>query len=250
MGTPPNIQCLIVDDNAFIREVLKDLLEEAHPEVVIIGTAANGSEAVHYIETLQPQLVFLDVEMPDMSGFEVLARCTDRPFQTIFVTSHSHYAIQAIRFNALDYLVKPVKPKELAQALRRFRSQRHTAFQQSQVDTALQNLEKESTQEQILFLPTQDGGLKMALKEIIVIEGDRNYSSIRLTRGRTRLSAKTLGYFEEILAGEAFFRCHRSYLVNRQHVEQLRSDGFVLKDKEEIPVSRRRKKLAKEWFGR
>ena len=195
MAADQKINCIIVDDNAFIREVLSDLLQEHHPDVEIMATAGNGSEAIHHLERLQPDLVFLDVEMPDMTGFDVLARIDAPRFQTIFVTSHSHYAIQAIRFNALDYLVKPVEPKELATALRRFRSKAHADFQQGQVELALDNLEKDNEQDKVLYLPTQEGGLRMVLREIVQIESDRNYSTIHLCSGQSKLSAKTLGHF-------------------------------------------------------
>jgi len=243
------IKSLIIDDNPFIIDLLSDYLQQSHPEVVVLDTATTGREALERIKSLQPDLIFLDVEMPDMTGFDVLSHIDAINFQTIFITSHSHYAIKAIRFNALDYLVKPIDAKELAQALKRYRSNGYASINQSQVRTALKNLKKENVQDQILFLPTQEGGLKMVLNDIVVVEGDRNYSTIYLSGGRTKISSKTLGYFEEILTGKGFFRCHRSYIVNRTHIDKMYKDSFILKNQKEIPISRRRKKEAKEWFA-
>lgn len=242
------IKSLIIDDNAFIIDLLSDLLEQDHPLVEVLDTAKSGEEALEKIGRHQPDLVFLDVELPDMSGFDVLAHLEDIAFQTIFITSFSHYAIMAIRFNALDYLVKPIEPKELAHALRRYRHNGHSNLNQQQVHLALNNLRQKNAQDQILYLPTQEGGIKMELKEIVKIEGDRNYSTIYLSNRKTKISAKTLGYFEEILDGKGFFRCHRSFILNHQHIEKLQKETFLLKDATEIPISRRRKTAAKEWF--
>ncbi|MCB0531436.1 MAG: response regulator transcription factor [Lewinellaceae bacterium] len=242
------IKTLIIDDNPFILDLLSDQLEQTHPNVAIVGTASTGAEALEKIQKHRPDLIFLDVELPDMSGFDVLAELEGIDFQTIFITAFSHYAIMAIRFNALDYLVKPIEPKELAHALRRYRSNGHTHLNQHQVQLALTNLKKNNVQDQVLFLPTQEGGIKMVLRDIVKIEGDRNYSTIYLANQKTRISAKTLGYFEEILEEKGFFRCHRSFILNHQHIDKLQKDTFLLKDGSSILISRRRKTAAKEWF--
>lgn len=242
------IQSLLVDDTTFHLEVLSDLLHENHPEIVVAGKARNGTEALEKIQSLQPALVFLDVEMPDMTGFDVLASLDRIDFQTIFVTAHSQYAIQAIRFSALDYLMKPIDNKELAQAIKRFRSQGYVPNNQAQIQLALENLKKANVQEQLLFLPTQEGGMKMMLQDILKIEGDRNYSTFYLADGKTKISSKTLGHFEEILNGKGFFRCHRSCIVNHLHIDKMKGDYFLLKNDVLVPISRRRKSEAKAWF--
>lgn len=244
------IRSIIVEDNLLNIEVLADLLEEAHKNVKVVGKAMNGIEALNLIKTLDPDLVFLDIEMPDMNGFEVLASLESINFQTIFVTAHSQYAIQAIRFNALDYLVKPLNPKELSHALRRFRSKNYASFNKAQVQEALKNMNQRSVLDQMLYLPTQEGGIKMILRDIIKIEGDRNYSTFHLANGKTKVSSKTLGYFEETLQGKGFFRCHRSFIVNYYHIDKLQKDSFTLKDASKVPISRRRKTDTKAWFNR
>jgi two-component system LytT family response regulator len=240
------IRSIIIDDQALNIEVLSDLLQEEKSKVSLVGTARNGKEAIELIQSEQPDLVFLDVEMPDMNGFEVLASLKEINFQTIFVTAFSQYAVQAIRFNALDYLVKPIEPEELSLAIRRYRSigkEHH----QRQIQLALQNMNKKNDLDQVLFLPTQEGGIKMALRDIVVIEGDRNYSTFHLSTGKTKISSKTLGHFEEILEGKGFFRCHRSFIVNHHHIDTIQKESFLLKDGRQISISRRRKALAKDW---
>ena len=241
------IRSIIVDDNAFNIEVLSDLLKEEYGQIKLEGTASNGHDAIQLISSVKPELVFLDVEMPDMNGFEVLSSFEEISFQTIFVTAHSHYAIQAIRFNALDYLVKPIDSRDLDLAIKRYIDNSKAAYQ-NKIQNALDNLKREDTLDQVLFLPTQEGGIKMILRDIVMIEGDRNYSTFHLSSKRTKISSKTLGHFEDRLIGLGFFRCHRSFIVNHHHIEKVQNDSFLMKDKTEIPISRRRKREVKEWF--
>lgn len=239
------IRSIIVDDNPFNIEVLADLLEESKHPVVVEGVANNGMEAVKRIGELKPDLVFLDVEMPDMNGFEVLAALDTIDFQTIFVTAHSNYAIEAIRFNALDYLTKPIDPKELSQALKRYAA---NPANPQQVQLALKNLRTEKPEDQTLFLPTQEGGLKLVLKNIVRIEGERNYSYIYMSDNTKKLSSKTLGHFEEILADKGFFRCHRSHLVNGLHVKDILEQSFIMLNNEtQLPISRRKRRETHDW---
>ncbi len=242
------LRSLLVDDNPLNIEMLYDLLLDLDKQVEVVGKARSGTEALNMIESVKPDLVFLDVEMPDMNGFEVLASLDTIDFKTIFVTAHSHYAIQAIRFNALDYIVKPINPKELYQAIRRYPLNGDVSVHQDQIKTALNNFREKDLLDQVLYLPTQEGGLKMVLRDIVRVEGDRNYSTFYLANGKTKISSKTLGHFEEILSDKGFFRCHRSFIVNHYHIEKIQKDCFLLKDENEIPISRRRKTKAKEWF--
>ena len=200
------------------------------------------------IQRLQPELVFLDIEMPDMTGFEMLRRLEHINFQTIFTTAHSSYAIKAIRFNALDYLVKPIDQKELALALERFHNNRASVINKKQVQIALANLNTNNTEDQILSLQTQEGQLRLPLKNIVRIEGERNYSYIHLSDQSKKLTSKTLGYFEDILLDKGFFRCHRSHLVNGHHLLKIQKDAFLFQDQSSIPISRRKKSEARKWF--
>jgi len=244
------IRSIIIDDNPFIMDLLTDQLRQNHPEIELLTVAKNGNEGLEKIRSLKPDLIFLDVEMPDMTGFQMLSQLKDINFQTIFITSFSHYAINAIRFNALDYLLKPIDQKELTQAIKRFKTKDGLSVNKNHVQQALINLKTKRLEDQTLFLPTQKGELKLVLKSIIRIEGDRNYSYIYLSNKSKKLSSKTLGYFEEILSDKGFFRSHRSYLVNGFHIESIqKNDHFIMKDKTEVPISRRKKKEAQLWFN-
>ena len=238
-------KALIVEDNAFMATVLHDLLVQHASAIAVLAIANTGEEALQLITSKKPNVVFLDVELPDMTGFELLQQLDTINFQTIFTTSHSHYAIKAFRFNALDYLVKPVDESELDEAIKRLLKSANNGME---VKQALSNLEAQSVENQKLVLPKQNGTLRLPLKQITHIEGERNYSYIHLSNGSRELSSKNLAYFEDILLDKSFFRSHRSYLVNKYHIEALKGDHFVLKNKVEIPISRRKKIEADSWF--
>lgn len=239
------IQAVLVEDNAFMATVLRDLLLQNATDIAVVGIATTGKEALQLIATTQPNVVFLDIELPDMTGFELLQQLEDFNFQTIFTTSHSHYAIKAFRFNALDYLIKPIKESELDEAIKRFLKSSGNSIE---VKNALSNLESQLVENQKLVLATQSGTLRLPLKQITHIEGERNYSYIYFANGSRELSSKNLAYFEDILLDKCFFRCHRSYLVNRYHIKTLKKDYFVLKNEIEIPISRRKLIEANTFF--
>lgn len=239
------IQAVLVEDNAFMATVLHDLLQQDASNIAVLGIAKTGKEALELIASLKPNVVFLDIELPDMTGFELLQQLDDINFQTIFTTSHSHYAIKAFRFNALDYLIKPIQENELDEAIKRFLK---SSGNSNEVKNALSNLESQLVENQKLVLATQNGTLRLPLKQITHIEGERNYSYIYLSNGSRELSSKNLAYFEDILSDKNFFRSHRSYLVNRYYIEILKKDLFILKNGVEIPISRRKKSEAYNWF--
>jgi two-component system, LytTR family, response regulator len=239
------IKALIVEDNVFMATVLHDLLKENAADIAVLDIADTGNKALQLIASKKPDVVFLDIELPDMTGFELLQQLDDINFKTIFTTAHSHYAIRAFRFNALDYLIKPIKEAELDEAVKRLLK---SAGNNIEVKHALSNLESRSVEDQKLVLPTQNGTLRLPLKQITHIEGERNYSYIYLSNESRELSSKNLAYFEDILIDKSFFRSHRSYLVNRYHINALKSDQFVLKNGVEIPISRRKRTEADKWF--
>lgn len=244
-----NINCLIIDDDPFIKDLLKDKLEQFIPEINIVGTASSGAEGTREIMKKKPDLVFLDVEMDDMTGFEMLSKLDHISFETIFITSYVHYAIKAIRFNALDYLVKPIDLGELKQAVKRYKEKAKNNKAGSDVAQALVNIKTTKASEQKLTLQTHDGEMRFVLKDILRIEGERNYSYIILTNGKKRLASKTLGEFEEILSDKGFYRSHKSHIVNGLHIASVpRSGVILLSNGVEIPVARRKKEEFQNWF--
>jgi two-component system, LytTR family, response regulator len=245
MASKKPLKALIVEDNAFMATVLQDMLKQYASAISVLAIANTGYEALQFIASQKPNVVFLDIELPDMTGFEMLQRLENIRFQTIFTTSHSHYAIKAFRFNALDYLVKPINESELDEAVKRLLKSANNSIE---VKNALSNLEVQSVENQKLVLPQRNGTLRLPLKQITHIEGERNYSYIHLSNGNRELSSKNLSYFEDILSDKNFYRSHRSYLVNTYHIKALLEDHFVLKNGIEVPISRRNGTEAKTWF--
>ena len=240
-----SLKALIVEDNAFMATVLHDMLKQYATKIAVIDIAKTGNEAISLIASIKPNVVFLDIELPDMTGFELLQQLENINFKTVFTTSHSHYAIRAFRFNALDYLVKPINESELDEAIKRLLK---SANNSTGVKNALSNLEVQSLENQKLVLPQQNGTLRLPLKQITHIESERNYSYIHLSNGNKELSSKNLAYFEDILIDKNFYRSHRSHLINRFHIKALADGNFILKNGMEIPISRRKETEAKTWF--
>lgn len=239
------LKALIVEDNVFMATVLHDMLQKYAGKISVAGIAKTGPDALSLIAAQQPDVVFLDIELPRMTGFELLQQIEHINFQTVFTTSHSHYAIKAFRFNALDYLVKPINESELDETIKRLL---RSANKGIDVKHALSNLDVQAVENQKLVLPQQNGTLRVPLKQITHVEGYRNYSTIHLVNGNKELSSKNLAYFEDILIDKNFFRSHRSYLVNTYHVKALQAGCFTLKNGIEIPISRRKETEAKTWF--
>lgn len=243
------IKSLIIDDDPFIRDLLQDKLAQYVPEVELYDTASSGEDGLEKIKSHRPDLIFLDVEMADMTGFEMLSKLEVVNFQIIFITSYSHYAIKAIRFNALDYLVKPIDLGELKAAIRRYKEKAKSVHPYKDIQQALENVNTSSNAEKKLILQTHDGEIRLPLKNILRIEGERNYSYIYLAGGKKKLTTKTLGDLEEILTDKGFFRSHKSHLVNISHVKsQPTSVSVLLSDETVIPIARRKKESFKEWI--
>ncbi|WP_455169141.1 LytR/AlgR family response regulator transcription factor [Aegicerativicinus sediminis] len=242
--------CLVIDDDPFIVDLLSDKLKQYFPELHLLGVGNNGEEGLQKIAKLKPDLVFLDVEMSDMTGFEMLSKLSDISFNTIFITSYRHYAIKAIRFNALDYLLKPFDIDELKNAIKRFKANIRSSNSIQNIRLAIKNSDLKESADKILSLRTQSGELHLPLKEIIYIEGDRNYSKIHLSTGTKKLVSKTLADLEDLLVDKAFFRNHKSFLVNRTHIaETAQNLGYIiLMTGQKLPVSRRRRQSLKTWL--
>lgn len=235
---------MIIDDDPFILDLLKDKLEQYFPEVGVLGVAHSGEEGMQLINQTGPNLVFLDVEMTDMTGFEMLSKLNEITFKTIFITSYKHYAIKAIRFNALDYLIKPFDLDELGNAIKRYKKN-----QDDNIAVALTNQNTQNVFDQILTLNTQEGKLEIPLSEIIYLKGDRNYSFIYLKNKKKKLVSKTLSHMEELLEEKGFFRCHKSFIINKQCIAaDPKSFSVRMVNHEEIPIARRKKESFLNWL--
>jgi two-component system LytT family response regulator len=241
------IKALLVDDEAPVRAALHELLSIHFPSVQVVGEAGGIPEAVRQIHKLNPDLVFLDIEMPGYSGLQLLEffNTQDVQFDIIFVTAFNEYAIQAFKISAFDYLLKPVDTKELRETLTRFSERRQKQKIFERVSLLKETLNNPSTPTQIAISSVQ-GIDFVELSKVMLLEADGTYTKINMVESEPILSSKPLGEFETLLQKNSdFFRAHRSYLVNLKFVRKLSSkegDIIILKNEQEIPLSRYRKK--------
>ncbi|MCB0479968.1 MAG: response regulator transcription factor [Flavobacteriales bacterium] len=233
---------IIVDDEEGARESLSNLLEKYVDNVKVVAKSENIASGLEKITKYTPELVFLDIEMPFGSGFELLERMKPVNFNIIFVTAYDHYALKAIKFSALDYLLKPVDIDELRTAVKKHQLESGNKSEAS-YNNLLENL-KADDQEKKLAIPDSHGITFLKINDIIRCESDGNYTRIFMKEGKPILASKTLGEYEHLLEGESFFRVHRSHLVNLMHIKKyLKGDGsyIVLSDDTKVDVSRRKK---------
>lgn len=247
------LKALLVDDEPKARDVLAELLRQYVPEITELREAGSPGDALLMMERFNPDLLFLDIIMPQMNGFDLLNRLEDRRFGLIFTTAYNQFAIQAIRFSALDYLLKPIDPDELRQAVDRFLEKKtpRPDQPQSQLQNMLFNLETGQKEGFRLAVPTTEGVFFYPIREIIRCEASSNYTQFYLTQKRSFIASKTLKEYDEILTPQGFVRVHKSHLVNIAHAEDYLGKGFILlKDQSQIEVARRRRDAVLEALKR
>lgn len=246
------IKALIIDDEFKARNVLNHYLVNSIPEVTEIQQADSVDAALEILKEFQPGIVFLDVEMPHKTGFDFLLALKEPSFEIIFITAYNQYAIQAIRFSALDYLLKPVDPEELRNAVNRYIEKQKPAKQTKELfDNMVQNIGKKEVKDFRLAVPSSQGVFFFMLDEILRLEADRNYTVIHLVGKRPFVASKTLKHFEEMLDEFKFIRTHKSHLVNSTHIVQLSNDHeyVLLSDGAKIEISRRKKEEVQQQLN-
>jgi len=238
------MRAVIVDDEPDARDALRLALERYCPEIEIIASSENPEDGLEQIKKQKPDLLFLDVDMPGMSGFDVLNQLTESNMNVIFVTAHDKYAIKAIRFSALDYLLKPVDAEDLQRAVKRAVEKRNHGENKIKVKSFLDNVRSQQERLGKLSVPTMEGLLFLDIHEIVYCKADDNYTEIILNNKEKIVVSKTLKDVEEMLEGYSFFRIHQSYLINLKFMQRyVKGDGgyVVMKDGASLDVSRRKK---------
>jgi two-component system LytT family response regulator len=235
---------IIVDDEKGCRESLHQLLEKFCKNIKVIQKVESVGEAYDSIRLLKPDLVFLDVEMQTANAFDLLEKFSSLDFDIIFTTAFNQYAINAIRFSALDYILKPVDAEDLLKAVDRFEQKKHgEASLNHKFQTLLNNIQPDSRSKRI-GIPDGDSLVFIDVKDIIRCHSDGSYTSFHLIEGKKILASRPIGEYEELLQEERFFRVHRSFLVNLDHIRKyVKGDGgyVVMSDGAEVEVSRRKK---------
>lgn len=245
------IRILIVDDEEAAGNILRVLIQKHLRAPHEIRVERDPSKALSILGSYQPTLVMLDIEMPGMNGFDFLNNAGSWDFDVIFTTAYDQYAIKAIRFSALDYLLKPIDIIDLQNALNRHIIRREFAISEPNplVGNLMENLRKPNMQEFRLALASSEGTYFVAPSEVIRCEGDNNYSRFYFADRKPFLVSKTLKEYDELLNDHGFIRVHKSHLVNKAFVQRYDREGNLwMSDGSHVPVSRRNRDKIKAMF--
>ncbi|MFI5159285.1 MAG: LytR/AlgR family response regulator transcription factor [Sphingobacteriales bacterium] len=240
---------VLIDDEKNNLDNLRHLLGVHCPQITVSASALNADEAVAVIHKHRPDIVLLDIQMPDKTGFDLLRELNSYDFEVIFVTAYDQYAIQAMRFAAVDYLLKPIDPGELQEAIERAVKQSRLKVQNKQLENLISLLKSaQNKEEQRIALAALKETRFVKTGEIVRCESSNNYSTFFLTDNESLLVCKPIYEYEEILKDYGFIRCHQSHLVNKNFVKSWKreyGDFLLLFDGSEIPVSRSKKDTVK-----
>ena len=241
------IKAILVDDEPDSIRLLTVTIEKYFTQVEIIASFTNSQKALEQIPLLKPELLFLDIEMPLMNGFDLIERLLPLKFGVVFVTAYNEFAIKAFKFNALDYLVKPVSPDDLKDVIARVEKQK--TLETEQINILQQQFRKGRITK--IAIPSQTGVGFIELKDIVFIEASNNYSNLILSDGRKLLISKTLKDIQGVMEEQHFLRIHRQYIINLNEVKHFnRNDNLLtMVTNDVLPVSRFQKEKLVEQYG-
>ena len=239
------LKSILIDDERSSLESLAYELNAYCPDIEVVGTSKDPVEGLQLLLTSPPDVLFLDIEMPGMNGFELLQQLPEISFDVIFVTAYDQFAIKAFDFNAVDYLLKPVRKAKLIQAVQKVQDRHQHMLNKNGLEALIQNIRVQTRSGlEHIALPTSDGFSMVHINDISHLQADSNYTWVYLANQKKYLVAKTLKEMEGMLEFPQYFRAHKSYLVNLNHVERyVRGQGgcLVLKGGIQIPVARTQK---------
>ena len=247
------IRCILVDDENNALEMMEWLLKTYCPNVAIDAMCNSAEKGIEAINKYKPDLVFLDIEMPHMNGFDMLEQFDKISFDVVFTTAYDQFAIKAFRYSALNYLLKPVDPDDLKKTIERVEDKKSQPTR-DQIDLLLQNIKgpAKPTASRIA-LTTNDGMIFVSTQDIIYCEAESNYTSVILGNGKKIVVSKVLKDIDEALSGPDFFRVHNSFLINLNRIKKfVRGEGgYVIMDNDvTISISRSRRQEFMELFSK
>ncbi|HEV7779786.1 MAG TPA: response regulator transcription factor [Chitinophagaceae bacterium] len=237
-------KALIVEDEVRSRDFLRNLVEEFCPQLSVQGTASNVEEAVSLINTQSPDVVFMDIEMQTGTGFDVLQQVKHRDFHVIFTTAYDHYAIKAIKFSAVDYLLKPINLEELQQAVAKAVEGLQQEAENNKIDLLIKNLRRPAGEDYSISLSTSEGVEFIQLTNILRLEANGPYTTFFMKDGSKIMVSKNLKEYENLLTDHGFFRVHNSHVINLKEVRKMiKTDGgyAVMNDDSMIAISPKKK---------
>ena len=237
------LKAVIVDDEAAARVLIKSLLANYRPNVQIIGEASTVKQGIELLTTLRPDLIFLDIKMPDGTGFDLLNQLEHKnKAKVIFTTAYDEFALKAFQFQAIDYLLKPIDPYQLERAIDKIQDLHDSQFYGERIEQLLEAIQRKEVNK--LAVSTGEGWVFLKLDEISHLSSSGGYTTFFSTQGGKHMVARTIKDYEALLPKEQFFRVHQSHIVNLQCVKKvLKEDGAIIlmEDETKIPLSRRKK---------
>jgi len=247
------ITTLLIDDDANLRNGMKMMLTRYAPDFRILGEADSVATGIVAISQLQPQVVFLDIQLTDGTGFDILEQLAQKngksSFHIVFITAHEQYAIKAFRFSALDFLLKPVDPEELQKVIAKIKQVLEKNDSYAHIDLLLENIRKKVDNFKRIALSTSDGIHLFEISDIIRCESEDNYTKFFIKNHKPVLISKTLKEYEELLSEHGFERIHQSHLINLSYLKSyIRKDGgyVIMADNSNLPISQRKKERLQE----
>lgn len=244
--TKPAMKAFVIDDEFQSRNLLNKMLVQCFPEITVVGEAATVEEGLLGIRQYDPTIVFLDIQMKGETGFDLLNQLAEINFALIFTTAFNQYAIKAFRFNAVDYLLKPIMKNELIEAVNKVKHRTEAAQSgaKEQMERLFQDIKNPQKIQDKIAVPTAEGFIIIPVHEIVYCRASSNYTEFYLSDKKCILSSYTLKQYDEILTTQSFFRAHRSYLINMAHVKLYRrGEGgeIVMTNGDAIELSRTHK---------
>jgi two-component system LytT family response regulator len=247
------IKAILIDDDQNLREGMKGLLERFAPNIKIIGEADSVATGIEVMDTLKPQVVFLDIQLNDGTGFDILEQLAAKngaiKSNIVFITAHEQYAIKAFRFSALDFLLKPVDPEELQKVIVKIESVLEKTNDYAHIDLLLENIRKKVDNFKRIALSTSDGIHLFDISDIIRCESEDNYTKFYIKNSKPVMISKTLKEYEELLTEHGFERIHQSHLINLNYLKSyIKKDGgyVIMADESHLPISQRKRERLQE----
>ncbi len=244
---------ILIDDDANLRAGMRQLLSIYAPEINVLGEAESVQSGVEAINLLQPQVIFLDIQLSDGTGFDLLEKLAEMngkiSSQVVFITAHEQYAIKAFRFSALDFLLKPVDPEELQKVIYKIKNVLAKSDNYAHIDLLLENIRRKVDNFKRIALSTSDGIHLFEISDIIRCESEDNYTKFYIKNNKPILISKTLKEYEELLTEHGFERIHQSHLINLNYLKSyIKKDGgyVVMADNSHLPISQRKKERLQE----
>lgn len=239
------IKTIIVDDENNASEFLEKMLKRYFPnKFYVCDLCESIDDAIIAIKNHQPDLVFLDIQMPNKNGFELFKELKNPQFEVIFTTAHAEFAIEAIKKSALDYLLKPINYLDLLGAVTRFENKIKKENQQKQINVLLENIDSGEVAHKKMAISTDTGIEFVKYNAIVFLEAQNNYTKVNLVDGTSIIASKTLKYFDDLLPSELFFRIHKTYLINMNFVKRFfKIDDYLIEltTGQKLPISYRKK---------